>query len=728
MLSRLAHAIVKGRKAILAVAALLLVFAVFGIMNSKINYDMLSYLPQDLDSTKGFKVLNEDFALANTAQVIVVGEPVSEVARLVDEIRQIDGIEKVSWVDDAEDMAVPKEFWSSGLQDTYFAGDTTFFQVSFTNSPNDPLTRQAVEEMRKVLEGREVYIAGVEQLELEDVINADRTKFAVAALVLVAIVLVATIPSVIVPILFVLTISAAVLYNLGMAYYLNQEMSYLTGVIVFALQFAVTMDYALFLYHRYEQERANHDNDEAMAVAITTTFKSVISAAATTTAGFLALTAMQLGFGWDMGIALARGVVITVIAVLTILPALLLTFDGVIRRFAHKVHLPDFHSLGGWLARHAGVMTIVFALLFIPALWGYSQVVMNYNLDESLPADLPSMQAADKLADEFGRYQTFFIIVEDTGDMRDIDALAQRVDDLEGVTEVFAYTEFVDPLIPEEFVPAEARENFFKDGYTYISADVDYEFNDPRTLDLLQQMREVAKGYPGAAYVTGESVLFNDMEELSKDDVNRVNVISIIAIAIIVAIAFKSLTMPLVLLGVIQLAILFNEGVSGWMGTEIQFIAILAIGAIQLGATVDYAIVLTTRYEEELGKRGDRESAMREALGGAAPSILTSAATMFAATIGIVFLSSVTTITDLTMLIARGAVISFFVVVFLLPPLLVVGQPIYERTGLGWPKALKRSKGTKGLEDSETPGPSVGLSTDPSEPSAEYRGEPGKKS
>ena len=696
MLERLAHAIVQGRKAILAVAVLLLIVAAFGLMNSAINYDLLSYLPSELDSTKGFTILNDDFALANTAQVIVEGASESDVAALTTAIEEIEGIEQVAWVDDAEDLAVPKEFWTSGLEDTYFAGETTFFQVSFAQSANDPLTRSAVEEMKVILEDQETYVAGTQQLELEDVINADRNKFAAAALIAVAIVLVATIPSVIIPVLFVVTIGAAVIYNLGMAYFIGQEMSYLTGVIVFALQFAVTMDYALFLYHRYEQERANHDNDRAMEVALVTTFKSVIAAAATTTAGFLALTAMQLGFGMDMGMTLARGVVITVVAVLTILPALLLTFDGAVRRFSHRVFMPDFSRLGGWLARHAGVMTVVFALLFIPALWGYNQVILDYNLDSALPEDLPSIQAQNRLAEEFGRFQTFFIMLEDTGSTNEIDALATRIGELDGVTEVFAYTEFVDPLIPEEFVPAEARENLFKNGYTYVSADVEYDFGDPRTLELLEELRDASEAYPGVAYVTGESVLYTDMEELSKDDVGRVNTISIIAIAIIVAIAFKSLSIPAVLLAVIQLAILFNQGLSGIGGQPIQFIAILAIGAIQLGATVDYAIILTTRYEEELRKSGDREDAMRKALGGSAPSILTSAGTMFAATIGIVFLSSVTTISDLTMLIARGAIISFFVVVFLLPPLLVIGQPLYQWTSWGWPKASKKTTDANG--------------------------------
>ncbi len=690
MLRRFAELVVYKRKAVFALAGLLLVFGVFGMMNTSINYDMLSYLPDDLDSVQGFEVLSGDFALGNTAQVMVVGASDRTVQAITARVQQIDGIEEVTWVDDLGDLAVPRPFWDHDLADSYFAGDATFFQVSFTESANDPLTRAAVTELREAMAAEETYISGVEQLELEDVMDADSARFTIAALVLVSIALLLTIPSVIVPVLFVVTIGLAVVYNLGAAFYLGQEMSYLTGVIVLALQFAVTMDYALFLYHRYEHERVRADNERAMVNAIVATSKSVLAAALTTTAGFLALGAMRLGFGADMGFTLARGVVITVIAVMTVLPALLLTFDRAIRRFAHKVHLPDFHALGGWLARRAVPVTLLFVLAFIPALWSYDRLELSYDLDGALPDDLPALVATERLADEFGRAQTFFVVAEDTGRIADLDRLTTEVGRVEGVSDVISFTRAVSPLIPAEFIPAEAREGFIKDGFTYVGADVPFDFGDSRTDDVIADLRQVAAAYPGTAHVTGQSVLFGDMEETSRGDVGRVNLLSIAAIAVIVAIVFRSLAVPVVLLAAIQLAILFNQGIASFAAGDIIFIATLAIGAIQLGATVDYAIILTTRYEEELAARGDREEAMREALGGAAPSILVSASTMFAATIGLVFLSSVSTVTDLTLLIARGAVISFVVVVFLLPAVLVAAQPVLQRASFGWPKIPRK--------------------------------------
>ncbi|HET6497632.1 MAG TPA: MMPL family transporter, partial [Coriobacteriia bacterium] len=369
MMTRVARLIVRHRVSVLVIAALLLGAGVFGMLNTRINYDLLAYLPDDLESVQGFRFLTEDFSLGNTAQVMVVGASEGRVAGLADQVAGIEGVADVAWVDDLGDLSVPREFWEHAAADSYVAGDSTFFQVSFSESANDPLTRSAVYEIRDVMAQEEAYIAGVEQLELEDTINADRTRFAVAAVALVSIALLLTIPSVIVPLLFVVTIGLAVVYNLGMSYFIGQEISYLTGVIVLALQFAVTMDYALFLYHRYEQERAHADNETAMVTALAATFRSVAAAALTTTAGFLALMTMRLGFGADMGGTLARGVIITLIATLTVLPALLLVFDGAIRRFAHRTYMPDFSRLGGWLARHAVSVTVLLVLLFVPAFW-----------------------------------------------------------------------------------------------------------------------------------------------------------------------------------------------------------------------------------------------------------------------------------------------------------------------------------------------------------------------
>ncbi|GAB4279372.1 MAG: MMPL family transporter [Coriobacteriia bacterium] len=696
MLRRFARAVVKGRRAVLAVAALLLVGAVFGMMNLDIQYDMLEYVPDELESVQGFDVLQDDFALGNTAQILLVDVDEVDAGRIVERLRDIEGIERVGWVTDFNDLTVPREWWDEEVESTYFAGEDTFIQVSFAKSANDPATRAAVEQMREVLAGHEAYVGGIQQLELEDVINRDRARFAAAALILVTIALLLTVPSIVIPVLFVITIGAAVFYNLGLSYYLGQQTSYLTGVIVFALQFAVTMDYALFLYHRYEQEPGSRPNEEAMEVAIASTFKSVAAASATTIAGFLALTAMRLEIGADMGLTLARGVLLTVIAVLTILPALMLEADPLVRRLSHKVHLPHFGRLGGFLAGRAGVVTLVMALAFVPAVWAYSQLAVSYDLDKSLPEDLPSLEAGDRIAEAFGRHQTDFVILEDTGDPGDVARFTDKVRSIEGVSDVFSYTELVDPLVPDEFIPEEAREAFYKNGRTYVSVDVAYEWGDDRTDRVLADLHEAADTYPGQTFVTGQAVLLKDMEATSAGDVQRVNWISVAAVALIIAIAFRSLAAPAVLLGAIQLAILANQGFAAFSDEPIIFIAQLAIGAIQLGATVDYAILLTSRYEEELTRQPDREQAMRAALDGAAPSILVSASTMFAATIGIVFLSSVATITDLTALIARGAVISFFVVVFLLPGALVYLQPLMERLSLGWPKAARRPTATEG--------------------------------
>ncbi len=689
MLSRIAHSIVRFRKAILGIAAILAVFGAFGVMNAGINYDMFEYLPQELKSVQGFEILNEDFKLGNTAQIMIDDVTPVEAARIVEQLEEIEGIERVSWADDLTDLAVPREFWPESVEENYFEGEATLVQVSFAVGGTDPRTRQAFLDIKELLADETAWVTGADQIELEDVMSGDQLKIGISALVLVTVVLVLTIPSIIVPLLFVVTIGLSVLYNLGFAYYVGQEMSYITGVIVFALQFAVTMDYALFLYHRFEEEKREHDPETAMERAIVGAFKSISSASATTIAGFLALSVMRLGFGADMGFTLARGVLITVIAVFTILPALLLAFDTLIERFSHKTHMPDFGKLGAFIGKHAGVFALIGLLLFVPAVWGYLQVQQNYDLSDSLPDGLPSSIAADEIAERFGRQTSIFVIVEDTGSKTDLEDLAGSVEEIDGVSGAFAYTDVVDPLIPDEFIPEEAREAFFSGGYTFINASVEYDFGDARTTGVLDKIRASASTYPGETYVTGEVPLLKDMEELSAEDVNRVNLVSLIAIFIIVMIAFRSLTVPIALLAAIELAIFLNQGISGLMGQEIIFFAILAIGAIQLGATVDYAILLTSRFEEEVRKTGDRRVAIEKALAESAPSILVSAGTLFAATIGMVFFTEIGIISQLATLISRGAVISFFIVVFLLPGVLVVGQPLFERTSIRWPKETR---------------------------------------
>ncbi|MDO8880171.1 MAG: MMPL family transporter [Coriobacteriia bacterium] len=693
MLLNFARFVVRRRRAIVAVYVLLFLFGAFGMINSRINYDMLSYLPDELDSVKGFSVVDEQFGLGNTAQILIYGESDPGVQALVERLREIEGVKAVNWASDMGPITEPVEFRDEVIAENYYAEGATIVQVSFDESGNTPLVKSAVSEIREAIEGYDAHLTGAQQLELEEVMDRDQVRFAVAALALVTIVLLLTLPSIVVPVVFVLAILTAVVVNLGLSYYIGQEVSYITGVIVFALQFAVTMDYALFLYHRFTEERTPGNEEEAMAVAVASTFKSILAAAVTTIAGFLALVVMKLGFGLDMGVTLARGVLITLVAIITLLPGLLLFALPLIDRISHRVPRFDFSRLGHFIGRHAGAVMLIGMVLFVPAIWGYSHVTLTYDLNSSLPDDLPSTLAAERVADAFGRAETVFIVLEDSGTTPDLERLYDRLGEVDGVTRVFGYGSLVDPRIPVEFIPAEAREAFYAEGYTYVTLDVAFDMKDPELSPMLDDIRAVAADeWPGVTHVTGQPVLMDDMERVSQGDAERINLISIVAIFLIVAIAFKSITLPAVLLAVIQLAILLNQSFEAFSSGDLIFVASLAIGAIQLGATVDYAILITTRYEEELTRTRDRVEAITVAVGESSQSILVSAATMFAATIALAVMSSVGIISSLTMLIARGAIVSFFVVIVFLPAVLVVGQPIFERTSLGWPRHTKKGE------------------------------------
>lgn len=671
----------------MAITALLVIAGIWGMMNNRVNYDLMSYLPDDVDSVQGLEIVDDEFALGTMIQIMVYDESDATVDALAERIREVEGVKAVHWVTDLVPITQPREFRDEGVVSNYYAEGGTLLQVAFDGSANDPHVKEAIRQIQDLLDGYDTLLTGNQQLELEEVMDQETSRFTLAVLVLVTAVLLLTIPSIVVPLLFVLTIGAGVVLNLGLSHYLGQEMSYITGVIVFALQFAVTMDYALFLYHRFEEERRRSEPEEAMITAVAATFKSVSAAAITTCAGFLALTVMRLGFGEDLGVTLARGVLVTLVMALTLLPSLILTALPLIDRTRHKVPSFDFSKVGRFVAKHAGAVSVVGVLLFIVALWANSQISITYDLNTSLPRDMPSIQAEQAISEAFGRESTMIVALEDTGSAVDIERLSDRLEGVEGVTRAFGYASLVDPRIPVEFVPAEARESFFSGGYTYLTLDVSYDMADPRLTETIETVRAVCdEEWPGASYVTGQPVLMNDMERVSEGDDVRINLISIVAIVVIIGIAFKSVAVPVALVLVIQLAILVNQGFEVLRGDELIFVASLAIGAIQLGATVDYAILITTRYEEELKRTHERLEAITVAVSESSQSILVSASTMFAATIGLAVMSSIGIISSLTMLIARGAVVSFFVVIVILPAILVVGQPLYERLSIGWPR------------------------------------------
>lgn len=687
MIKFFAHQVVKKHKEVLLVAIFLALLGVFGILNTRINYDILSYLPEKLDSVKGLHILREKFGLGTTTQLILEDIPDTRVEKVKREIELIYGVKKVSWVTDLTDLTLPREFQPEELAKNYYGKNATLLQISFEKSSSDPLTKKAFKKIKELLKGEKAYLAGAvaSSLDLEEVMKKDRIKYSLASLVLVSLVLVLTIPSIIVPILFVFTIGLGVIYNLGLSFYLNQELSYLTSAIVFSLQFAVTMDYALFLYHRFEEERKRLPDEKAMEEAIVATFKAVSSASLTTVAGFLALSAMQFGFGRDLGLTLARGVFITLICTLTILPSFLLVFDPLIQKIAHRSYLPNFRKAGEFITRYPAAFTLLFLLLFIPAFYGYLNTKKSFNLQEGMPENLPSYRAEEIIAKKFGKKETVFLVMKEPASLNNLETTIEKVESIDGVRSAFGYPKLVDPLIPREFVPEKAKEAFFSDGYTYCSVDLKYSGNDKRADELIQSLEKVARGSPTKAYITGTTVLLKDLEKIFQSDANRVNAISIGAIFLIVVIAFRSLTVPIVIVSSIGLAILLNQGISAFSGSKISFIAALAIGAIQLGSTVDYAILITSRFEEEIRKTRNRLTAIVKAVEESSQSIMVSAATMFSATIVMALLSNIELLKGLATLIARGAIISFGVVIFLLPALLVVAQPIFEKTSLRWP-------------------------------------------
>lgn len=685
MLEKIAKTVVHHSKLVIIIYLIIASICIYGLLNVRVNYDIFSYLPEDLNSVIGFKILMDNFELGNTVQVILPASDIKKVNEFIKKIENIDGIRKVDFITSFVDELTPLEFADENLVKNYIRKNYSLVRISFDEAASSPRTEKAFKELKKITDTYKGKIAGTvaTNYDLKQEIHSSMRKFVLSALILVSIVLLLSIHSFIVPLTFVIAIGISAIINIGIIYYSGGELSYFARVIALPLQFAVTMDYALFLYHRYEENKNHSGEEQAMIDAVQATFKSISAAAFTTIAGFLALTAMKMGYGKDIGFTLARGVFLSLITIVTLLPSLLIETRGLIEKFKHRIFTPDFTFLGEFSARHASLIVLLLIIVFISSAYFYNQIDLSFDFQSGIPETAPSQKASELLARVYGTRSTAYIVYENPDEKR-MALETEAIKQLEHVSSVFSYTTLKDPLLPEFLMPDEVKEQFYKGKYNYAIVNFDLEPTDKRMPEILDKIRKLLNS--GKNYLTGETVMIEDLKQIVFKDVSRINFYSTIAIFMIVLIVFRSLSLPLILVGIIQTAILLNQVIHTADGKPLIFIGALAIGAIQLGSTVDYAILLTSRFEEELKKGNRRLEAIIKAVKESTNSIMISAGTMFAATIGIYLFGTIGTIKELGLLISSGAIISFFAVTIFLPALLYLLQPFLVRTSLKWPE------------------------------------------
>jgi predicted RND superfamily exporter protein len=684
-MNKFASFVAKHRKIVLFIAILLMIPSFYGLVSTRVNYDLLTYLPEHLDSMKGQEIVDKVFHRASTGMLIVEDMESKDIIKLKEKIEQVEGVEKTTWISDAFDITTPKEFLPDDLKDIFYRENSTLIMIQFTNESSSDETQQAIKDIRGLL-NKQCFLSGISAIIRDTIDLADRETpiYVLLAVVLATIVLALTLESTIVPVIFLMAIGMAILYNFGTNIFLG-EISYVTKSLAAVLQLGVTMDFSIFLLHRYEEELTSNSNKEkAMADAIVKTASSIAGSSLTTIAGFLALAVMQLGLGKDIGFVMAKGVFIGVICTVTVLPSLILTFDRVIHRFNHGTVLPSFNKSSNFITKHYKAFALLFVLLFIPSTYGKMNTEVYYNLDESLPRNLESIIALDKLKEEYNMTTTHMIVMSSEIPSYRVKNMINEVEDLAGIEKVLGYDKLVGPGIPEEFVPKKIRDIVEKEGYKLLLVDSRFKAATDEQNNQLTLLNNIVKSYDENAMVTGEGALTKDLIELADIDFRNVSIASIIAVFLIILLVFRSLSIPVILVGVIELAIFINMGIPFYTNTTIPFVSSIVIGTIQLGATVDYAILLTTRFREEIRNGFDKIEAMKISLQGTIKSIVTSALTFFGATVGVGIIADMEMVKSLTGMISRGALISLLVIIFMLPSILILFEGVVAKTSRGW--------------------------------------------
>ena len=670
-------------KFVLFVMTLLLIPSLLGYKLTKVNYDILSYLPKDLKSTQGQEILDKDFKNAATGMLILEGTD-HEAEVLREKILEIDGVEDVISKSSTVGDMIPSEFLPDEIKDVFYAEDSTLMIVKFSDSSSSLKTMNAIDEIRKI-ESNQKYLSGISSLvkDTKDLIDKETPIYVALAVALGLIILSLTNESTIVPFVFMLTIGYAVLYNFGSNVFLG-EISYITKAIAAVLQLAVTMDYSIFLYHRYVEEKKNFDNkNDAMDKAVQETISSLFASSLTTFAGFIVLIFMRLGLGKDIGLVMSKGVLIGLIATVTVLPAMLLVVEKLVNKYNHKVMLPEFNKLSEFTIKHKKTLFLAFVLLFIPAIYGSVNTKLYYNLDRSLPQDLDSIVALNKMKKDYDMASTHFIVVKDDLSNSDLEGLISDLKGLDGINSVLSASSVTGFTIPSEFLPEKIQDNFSKNGYQMIMANSKYQTASPEVKKQVSEMKSLINKYDDEGYLTGEAVLTDDLTVISDRDFQIVNIISIAVVFLIIAIVFKSIGIPLVLIAAIELAIQINMGIPFYLNHTIPFITSIIIGVIQLGSTIDYSILMTDRFLAEYKKSKDVDGSLKVSVKETSKSIVTSALSFMAATIGVGIYSKMEIVSTICTFLARGAIISMCVIILLLPAIISVSFPLIKKTTKG---------------------------------------------
>ena len=670
-------------KFVLFVMTLLLIPSLLGYKLTKVNYDILSYLPKDLKSTQGQEILDKHFKNAATGMLILEGTD-HEAEVLREKILEIDGVEDVISKSSTVGDMIPSEFLPDEIKDVFYAEDSTLMIVKFSDSSSSLKTMNAIDEIRKI-ESNQKYLSGISSLvkDTKDLIDKETPIYVALAVALGLIILSLTNESTIVPFVFMLTIGYAVLYNFGSNVFLG-EISYITKAIAAVLQLAVTMDYSIFLYHRYVEEKKNFDNkNDAMDKAVQETISSLFASSLTTFAGFIVLIFMRLGLGKDIGLVMSKGVLIGLISTVTVLPAMLLVVEKLVNKYNHKVMLPEFNKLSEFTIKHKKTLFLAFVLIFIPAIYGSINTKLYYNLDRSLPQDLDSIVALNKMKKDYDMASTHFIVVKDDLSNSDLEGLISDLKGLDGINSVLSASSVTGYTIPSEFLPEKLQDNFSKNGYQMIMANSKYQTASPEVKKQVSEMKSLINKYDDEGYLTGEAVLTDDLTVISDRDFQIVNIISIAVVFLIIAIVFKSIGIPLVLIAAIELAIQINMGIPFYLNHTIPFITSIIIGVIQLGSTIDYSILMTDRFLAEYKKSKDVDASLKVSVKETSKSIVTSALSFMAATIGVGIYSKMEIVSTICTFLARGAIISMCVIILLLPAIISVSFPLIKKTTKG---------------------------------------------